>query len=88
MVGYSIYLNKALPIRRLIERASNGAYCTCRDVQERYRTLAMYAMPIPEEEVKLAAGIEQQWKDLFAEARAVDRSLISVKKKFTLVCRI
>ncbi len=59
--------------------------CLCRDIQERYRTLTMYAIVVPAEEAGLAGGIEQQWRDLFAEARAVDRSLGTVKRKFTLV---
>ena len=36
----------------------------------------------------MAAGIEQQWKDVSTQARQVDKSLISVKKKFTLVCML
>ena len=34
----------------------------------------------------MVGGLEQQWKDLFNQGREVDKSLIKVKKKFTLVC--
>jgi hypothetical protein len=57
-----------------------------RDIQERYRTLTVYDITVPEEELEMVGGLEQQWKDLFAQGRQVDRSLITVKKKFTLVC--
>ena len=46
----------------------------------------MYDISVPQEELEVAAGIEQQWMDLAVEARHVDKSLITVKKKFTLVC--
>ena len=56
-----------------------------RDIQECYRTLAMYNIAVPQEEVEMAAGIEEKWKNVFTQSRQVDKSLISVKKKFTLV---
>lgn len=58
----------------------------CRDIQERYRTLTVYNITVPEEELEMVGGLEQQWKDLFTQGRQVDKSLIKVKKKFTLVC--
>lgn len=58
----------------------------CRDIQERYRTLTVYDITVPEEELEMVGGLEQQWKDLFTQGRQVDKSLIKVKKKFTLVC--
>lgn len=58
----------------------------CRDIQERYRTLTVYSITVSEEEVEVVGGLEQQWKDLFSQGRQVDKSLIKVKKKFTLVC--
>ncbi len=67
-------------------RSPFACVCLYRDIQERYRTLTMYAIVVPAEEAGLAGDIEQQWRDLFAEARAVDRSLGTVKRKFTLVC--
>ena len=57
----------------------------CRDIQERYRTLKVYDIVVSEEELQMVQGLEQQWKDLFVQGREVDRSLIKVKKKFTLV---
>ena len=48
----------------------------------------MYSIAVPQEEVEMAAGIEQQWKDVSTQAGQVDKSLISVKKKFTLVCML
>ena len=56
-----------------------------RDIQERYRTLAMYNIPVPEDEEEIAQNIGQVWMDLFREAKMVDRSLVSVKKKFTVI---
>ena len=58
-----------------------------RDIQERYRTLSMYGIKVAEEELEVAASIEGQWRALFSEARQLDKSLIAVKKKFTLVGR-
>lgn len=57
----------------------------CRDIVERYRTLAMYKIDVTEEEEKLQSSISQKWTDVFQEAKMVDRSLVKVKKKFTLV---
>lgn len=45
----------------------------------------MYNIVVPQEEVEMAAGIEEKWKNVFTQARQLDKSLISVKKKFTLV---
>ena len=56
-----------------------------RDIQERYRTLIVYDIMVSEEELEMVDGLEQQWKDLFVQGREVDKSLIKVKKKFTLV---
>ena len=56
-----------------------------KDTVEKYRTLAMYNIPVEEEEKVIAGRIEQIWKDLFQEAKMVDRSLVSVKKKFTII---
>ncbi|KAJ8284497.1 hypothetical protein COCON_G00033470 [Conger conger] len=57
------------------------------DLQEKYRTLAMYGGEAPEEELELASNISQMWSDLFAEARVVDRSLGRVKKTFTEITK-
>ncbi len=56
-----------------------------RDTQERYRTLAMYKIAVSEEELTGVESIEQKWLDLFAQAKHIDRSLVKVKKKFTVV---
>uniref|UniRef100_A0A3Q3B280 Dynein axonemal heavy chain 10 n=1 Tax=Kryptolebias marmoratus TaxID=37003 RepID=A0A3Q3B280_KRYMA len=51
------------------------------DIQERYRTLAMYNLE------ELVAIIGQMWSALFAESRQVDRSLRDVKKSFTVITK-
>jgi dynein heavy chain len=53
------------------------------DMQERYRTLQVHAIDVPESELTLSQDIPQMWHDLFQEARRVDHSLVAVKKKFT-----
>lgn len=55
------------------------------DIQERYRTIAMYDIAITDEEKEACASIQQMWEDLFLESKYVDASLIVVKKKFTEV---
>ncbi|XP_066511362.1 dynein axonemal heavy chain 10-like isoform X1 [Hoplias malabaricus] len=57
------------------------------DIQERYRTLAMYNIQSTEEELQLVSHMENVWRDLFAESRQVDRSLGRVKKKFTEITK-
>lgn len=47
----------------------------------------MYNIHVTDEELATAQGIEQKWMDLFTQAKHVDRSLIRVKKKFTLVSK-
>lgn len=44
-----------------------------------------FCLQVPEEELQLSDGLEQMWLDLFKEAKMVDRSLVTVKKKFTIV---
>uniref|UniRef100_W5K6M6 Dynein axonemal heavy chain 10 n=1 Tax=Astyanax mexicanus TaxID=7994 RepID=W5K6M6_ASTMX len=58
-----------------------------RDIQERYRTLTMYNIQVPEEELQLAANIRNMWSDLFSESRQVDRSLGRAKKTFTEITK-
>ncbi|XP_031712248.1 dynein heavy chain 10, axonemal [Anarrhichthys ocellatus] len=53
------------------------------DIQERYRTMAMYKVELGEDERELVANIDKMWNDLFAESRQVDRSLTGVKKSYT-----
>ncbi|ESO91629.1 hypothetical protein LOTGIDRAFT_122204, partial [Lottia gigantea] len=54
-----------------------------RDIQERYRTLAMYNVEVPEAERDLQARLPEIWADLVLKSKNVDASLIVVKKKFT-----
>ena len=56
-----------------------------RDIQERYRTLAMYSQPVTEEEQQWCAQLEPQWKELAAKARQKDRDIIPDKRRFTVV---
>ncbi|XP_060639849.2 dynein axonemal heavy chain 10-like [Anolis sagrei] len=58
------------------------------DIQERYRTLAMYNLPTTEEERLLVDKIKQMWDTLFSDASTVDHSLGSIKKTFTEITRI
>ncbi|XP_036382121.1 dynein heavy chain 10, axonemal [Megalops cyprinoides] len=58
-----------------------------RDIQERYRTLKIYNVEAPQEELDMANSIGQLWLDLFAEARTVDRSLGRVKLTFTEITK-
>ncbi|XP_071880489.1 dynein axonemal heavy chain 10 isoform X1 [Anas platyrhynchos] len=53
------------------------------DIWERYRTLAMYSIPIAEEEQEMADKIKEKWEALFFEASEVDHNLGGIKKKFT-----
>uniref|UniRef100_A0A8C6ZHZ5 Dynein axonemal heavy chain 10 n=1 Tax=Nothoprocta perdicaria TaxID=30464 RepID=A0A8C6ZHZ5_NOTPE len=57
------------------------------DIQERYRTLAMYNIPVPKEEQEMANKIREKWEALLAEASDVDHSLGSIKKTFTEITR-
>ncbi|XP_054466216.1 dynein axonemal heavy chain 10 [Anoplopoma fimbria] len=59
------------------------------DIQERYRTLAMYKVEVGEDELELVASIDQMWNDLLAESRQVDRRLSKgVKKSFTQTTKV
>ncbi|XP_031164939.2 dynein heavy chain 10, axonemal [Sander lucioperca] len=58
------------------------------DIQEKYRTLAMYKVEVGEDELELVANIVQMWNDLFAESRQMDRSLTDVKKSFTQTTKV
>ena len=48
----------------------------------------MYSIPVTNEELDLVENIDEIWRELFSQAKTVDRSLIKVKKKFTLVLMI
>ncbi|XP_069071115.1 dynein axonemal heavy chain 10 [Pleurodeles waltl] len=57
------------------------------DIKERYRTLAMYNIQVPEEEKELVIAIKDKWEDLVHESDEVDHSLGRVKKTFTQITR-
>ncbi|XP_043835576.1 dynein axonemal heavy chain 10 [Dromiciops gliroides] len=58
-----------------------------RDIQERYRTMAMYDLYPSEAEGELASQIEDIWKNLFAESVEVEHCLGGIKKTFTEITR-
>lgn len=54
------------------------------DIEESYRTLLMYAIPIPAaEELDLVRNLRSRWSNLLFHAKRVDESLITVKVQFT-----
>ncbi|XP_074916070.1 dynein axonemal heavy chain 10 [Chelonoidis abingdonii] len=57
------------------------------DIQERYRTLAVYNIPTTEEERELVNKIKQMWETLLFDSSEVDHSLGSIKKTFTEITR-
>ncbi|XP_064378089.1 dynein axonemal heavy chain 10 [Dromaius novaehollandiae] len=57
------------------------------DIQERYRTLAMYSIPVAKEEQEMADKIKEKWETLLFEASEVDHSLGSIKRTFTEITR-
>ncbi|KAG7265791.1 LOW QUALITY PROTEIN: hypothetical protein CRUP_036669 [Coryphaenoides rupestris] len=57
------------------------------DIQEKYRTLAMYKVEAPNEDLELVGSIGPMWRELFTESKLVDRSLGRVKKTFTEITK-
>uniref|UniRef100_K7FM63 Dynein axonemal heavy chain 10 n=1 Tax=Pelodiscus sinensis TaxID=13735 RepID=K7FM63_PELSI len=57
------------------------------DIQERYRTLAVYNIPTTEEERGMVDNIKKKWETLLFDASEVDHSLGSIKKTFTEITR-
>ncbi|KAJ7419933.1 Dynein heavy chain 10, axonemal [Willisornis vidua] len=58
------------------------------DIWERYRTLALYNIPVAEEEQEKADKIRDEWETLFTEAAQLDRNLDrkgGIKETFTKV---
>ncbi|XP_031362138.1 dynein axonemal heavy chain 10 [Lonchura striata] len=58
------------------------------DIGEKYRTLAMYNIPVPEEEQEMSDSLREAWETLLMEAAEVSRSLDckgGVKEAFTKV---
>ncbi|XP_048641449.1 dynein axonemal heavy chain 10 isoform X3 [Marmota marmota marmota] len=58
-----------------------------KDVQERYRTLAMYKIFPPEAEQEQVNDIESMWVGLFNDALNVDHALGGIKRTFTEITR-
>ncbi|XP_055003053.1 dynein axonemal heavy chain 10 [Sorex araneus] len=58
-----------------------------RDVQERYRTMALYKLYPPEAERELVETLESTWSALFEESQHVEHSLGSIKRTFTEITR-
>ncbi|XP_033947329.1 dynein axonemal heavy chain 10 [Pseudochaenichthys georgianus] len=52
------------------------------DIQESYRTLAIYKVQVGKDELELVGKIDQIWKELSDESKQVDRSLTDVKTSF------
>ena len=80
-------LKAILNVIASIRRMSLDVELRYKDIQEKYRTLTMYDIPVEEEEKKRAESIGEIWAELFLEAKRVDRSLVSVKKKFTVITK-
>ncbi|KAM6297937.1 dynein axonemal heavy chain 10 [Aegotheles albertisi] len=55
------------------------------DIWERYRTLAMYNIPVAKEEQEMADKIKEEWEALLLEASEVDHNLARTKRKFTKI---
>ncbi|XP_057687718.1 dynein axonemal heavy chain 10-like isoform X2 [Corythoichthys intestinalis] len=53
-----------------------------RDIQERYRTMAMYKVEIEKDELELVENINRNWRELYAESKQVDLSLTDIKISF------
>ncbi|XP_059533127.1 dynein axonemal heavy chain 10 [Myotis daubentonii] len=58
-----------------------------RDVQERYRTMAMYNLHPSSAEKELVDKVESMWQSLFADSVSVEHALGSIKKTFTEITR-
>ncbi|KAJ1437467.1 dynein heavy chain, N-terminal region 2-domain-containing protein [Ochromonadaceae sp. CCMP2298] len=52
------------------------------DIAERYRTLARYCIPVPEEEMGAAVSIDKRWRTLYVDSRTRDLRLIDTKQQF------
>ncbi|KAM9193992.1 dynein axonemal heavy chain 10 [Dugong dugon] len=58
-----------------------------RDVQERYRTLAMYNIFPTDAETELVGKIESMWSTLFNDSVNVEHALGGIKRTFTEITR-
>eukprot|EP00736_Rhodelphis_marinus_P009344 Rmarinus@m.3249 len=52
------------------------------DIEEKYRTMAVYNIPVPEEEMTMARSLRERWAELVKAAADIDKNLVSVKDKF------
>ncbi len=80
-------LKVTLNVIATIRRISLEVELRYRDIQEKYRTLVMYDIPVEGQERERAERIGGVWAELFQEAKTVDRSLVTVKKKFTVITK-
>ncbi|KFO71450.1 Dynein heavy chain 10, axonemal, partial [Cuculus canorus] len=55
------------------------------DIWERYRTLAMYNIPVNKEEQEMADKIKENWETVFFEASVVDHNLGGIKRTFAKI---
>ncbi|KAF2987534.1 hypothetical protein EK904_013207 [Melospiza melodia maxima] len=56
------------------------------DIGERYRTLELYNLPVPEEEILQSDGVREAWETLLVEATEITRNLDckgGIKEAFT-----
>uniref|UniRef100_UPI000FC45FB7 Dynein axonemal heavy chain 10 n=1 Tax=Bos taurus TaxID=9913 RepID=UPI000FC45FB7 len=58
-----------------------------RDVQERYRTMAMYGLFPSDAEKELVDNIESMWSNLFNDSLTVEHALGGIKRMFTELTR-
>nr|XP_038946048.1 dynein axonemal heavy chain 10 isoform X3 [Rattus norvegicus] len=58
-----------------------------KDVQERYRTMAIYSIFPPEAEQELVDNIENMWETLFTDSVNVEHALGGIKRTFTEITR-
>ncbi|KAF4011790.1 hypothetical protein G4228_003492 [Cervus hanglu yarkandensis] len=58
-----------------------------RDVQERYRTMAMYGLFPSDAEKELVDKIESMWSNLFNDSLNVEHALGGIKRMFTEITR-
>lgn len=78
-------LKAILNVIASIRRMSLDVELRYKDIQEKYRTQSMYDIPVDEEERAQAESIGEVWRELFLEAKTVDRSLVTVKRKFKII---
>lgn len=50
-----------------------------RDITERYRTLRMYSIDVPEEEFEICEKLDDDWHHLFEQSRRVSLYIIRIK---------